>query len=183
MRHSLDRLTRNDFEQFKLAGDKMDIRLADAQEMLALWEYSDIPKISPTARFFSDNISLGNTEFWTIDHDDELIGELYVFKNLEDKDFADGKSRAYLAAFRVREDYRGRGLGSQLMNTVFEHLKEIGFETATIGVDETEEHNIQLYQRLGFNSKIKNCTTDPCAMDNEMRPKKCSCFWLLKKQL
>ena len=37
------------------------------------------------------NIKRGNTEFWTLDYDGELIGELYVFYDLEDKDFADGK--------------------------------------------------------------------------------------------
>ena len=45
----------------------------------------------------------------------EIIGELYAFLNLDDKDFADGKNTAYLCAFRVKKEYRGKGLGSQLM--------------------------------------------------------------------
>ena len=54
---------------------------------------------------------------WALDHDGALVGELYVFYELEDKDFADGKRTAYLCAFRVRKDFRGRGLGTKLNNS------------------------------------------------------------------
>ena len=40
----------------------------------------------------------------TLDYDGELVGELYAFYDLEDKDFADGKRTAYHCAFRVRAE-------------------------------------------------------------------------------
>lgn len=86
----------------------MTIRSATKEEMLLLWGYTDIKVASPTAKFFYENISSGNTIFWTVEKDDELIGELYVFKDLPDKEFADGTTTAYLCAFRVREDYTRR---------------------------------------------------------------------------
>ena len=110
------------------------IRKATGEEMLALWGVREIKKASPTAKFFYDNISTGNTVFWTLDHDGELLGELYVFLNLEDKDFADGRNTAYLCAFRVKKEYRGQGYGSRLIATALEDLKQIGFCRATIGV-------------------------------------------------
>ena len=88
----------------------MHIRRATASEMLKLWGYSDITAASPTARHFYNNIEAGNANFWTAEDNGELIGELYVFLNLTDKDFADGKNTAYLCAFRVNEERRGEGI-------------------------------------------------------------------------
>ncbi len=161
----------------------MEIREASEKEMLSLWGFANYEESSPTAKFFAESILSGNTSFWTIDHGGSLIGELYAFKNLNDKDYADGQTRAYLCAFRIRQDYRGKGLGSQLMQAVFTYLKACGFQCVTIGVDETEEANIRLYERLGFNTKIKDCYIDPCDMDDEMKPKACSCYWLLSRNL
>lgn len=161
----------------------MQIRRASAHEMLSLWGHQSPEKCPPTARFFRANLLSGNAEFWTIEHQDRLIAELYVFKSLEDHDYADGHSRAYLCAFRVSKEYRGQGLGSQMMQSVFAHLKTCGFSSVTIGVDETEEANIRLYKRLGFNKKLKDCYIDPCDVDEQMNPKASSCYWLLYKEL
>ncbi|MBQ4511959.1 MAG: GNAT family N-acetyltransferase [Anaerolineaceae bacterium] len=146
--------------------------------------YQDDISASYTAKFFYRNISSGNTIFWTLDNDGELIGELYVFLNLDDKDFADGKTTAYLCAFRVKEEYRGQGLGSRIMNKVLAELKEIGFHVATIGVGSNEPQNIRLYRRLGFNKKVKDCHYDPCGMDeNNQLEYEEEAWWLLSKEL
>ena len=94
------------------------IRKATAIEMLELWGYSDISDASPTAKYFYNNIEAGNVDFWTADGNGELIGELYVFLNLADKDFADGKNTAYLCAFRVNKEHRGQGIGTGLVQNV-----------------------------------------------------------------
>ena len=162
----------------------MLIRKATGEEMLKLWGYQDVHTASPTAKFYYRSIVSGNAVFWTLDHDGELIGELYVFLNLEDKDFADGEKTAYLCAFRVREGYRGQGLGSSLMNAALSELKESGFQTATIGVGSDKPQNIQLYRRLGFNTKVKDCHFDPCGMDENNQPEyEEEAWWLLSKNL
>ena len=161
----------------------MTIRQATSEEMLALWGCAKADEVSPTVRFFAENLSSGNAEFWALDEGGTLVGELYVFLDMADKDFADGTTTAYLCAFRVKEAYRGQGLGSSLAETVLADLKGRGFLGATIGVDETEESNIRLYHRLGFDRKIKDCFADPCAVDEDMSPKAVPCFWLLHKEL
>jgi len=161
----------------------MIIRKAALNEMLELWEEQFASGNTPTAKFFAENILSENAEFWTMEHEGNLISELYIFKSLEDKDFADGCTKAYLCAFRVKKGFRGQGLGSKMMKSVFAHLKSCGFSAATIGVDETEEANIRLYTRLGFNTKVKDCYLDPCDVDEEMHPKPCACYWLLSKTL
>jgi len=151
--------------------------------MLALWGYPNVSEASPTAKYFYNNIETGNAVFWTVENEGELIGELYVFQNLEDKDFADGKNTAYLCAFRIREDYRGRGIGTELLREVLSWLKSVGFTRTTIGVGSDEERNIKLYRNEGFITKVKDCYFDPCAMDENMKPKSDEGFWLLVKEL
>ena len=162
----------------------MLIRKATGEEMLRLWGFPDEKSASPTARFYCRNIASGNAVFWTVDHGGELIGELYVFLNLDDKDFADGKSTAYLCAFRVKEGYRGQGLGSRLMHAALAELKESGFRTATIGVGSDKPQNIRLYHRFGFTEKVKDCHYDPCGMDENNQPEyEEEAWWLLSKAL
>ena len=72
----------------------MLIRKATADEMLKLWGYQKIDHATNTAKFFYKNISEGNAILWTSEHNSELIGELYAFLSLDDKDFADGNTTA-----------------------------------------------------------------------------------------
>ena len=157
----------------------MLIRKATGEEMLNLWGYESAKSASPTARFFYRNISAGNAIFWTWDTGADLIGELYVFLDLEDKDFANGTSTGYLCAFRIKKEYRGQGLGSRLMERALADLKEKGFRRATIGVNRDETQNLRLYRRLGFTSKVKDCFYDPCGMDENMQPEYDENGWLL----
>ena len=161
----------------------MDIRKSYSADLLTLWEYGSYEEASPTAKFFCGNIDSGNADFWAVYDGDEIVGELYSFKNMEDKDFADGSNTAYHCAFRIEKEYRGKGHGSSLMNTVLEDLKASGFTRATIGVGMDEEDNKNMYRHMGFTTKIKDCFEDPCAMDENMRPRKDEGFWLLSKKL
>ena len=88
------------------------MRKAAGEELLELWGYESIHTASPNAKFFYGQIKRGNAEFWTIDCGGELVGELYVFFELEDKDFADGEGTAYLCAFRVKGT-PGPGFGDE----------------------------------------------------------------------
>lgn len=162
----------------------VQIRRASIQEMLEVWKYQGFDTVSPTAQFFSRNIEKGNAVFWTLDREGELIGELYAYLDLPDRDFADGRTTAYLCAFRIRKEYRGQGYGTMLMSKVLEELKEMDLNYVTIGVGSDEPRNIRLYKRFGFNTKIKDCNYDPCDMDENMQPRyEEAAWWLLKKIL
>ena len=160
----------------------MFIRQASEDEMLALWgETTD--NMRPTSALFFENIRSKNAELWAYDDDGRLVGELFVFKSLDDMDFANGTDKAYLCAFRISKELQGQGYGTKLISHVIDHLKENGIKTVTIGVGETEDANIRLYHRLGFLEKIKDCYADPCDVDENMQPKPCETFWLLKREI
>lgn len=160
----------------------MFIRQASEDEMLALWGET-VNTMRPTTAFFFENIRSKNAELWAYDDDGRLAGELFVFKSLEDNDFANSKDKAYLCAFRISKDLQGQGYGTKLASHVINHLKDKGIKTVTIGVGETEEANIRLYHRLDFLEKIKDCYVDPCDVDENMQAKPCETFWLLKREI
>lgn len=160
----------------------MRIRTAGSGEMIALWGESP-GNLTPGARFFYENMTSGCATLFSWDRDGELVGELYLFRTLSDPDFADGKRRGYLCAFRIRKDLRGRGLGTALLEHVITQAAREGFAELTIGVDFTEEANVRLYHRLGFAELVKDCVFDPCAMDENMEPEACAGFHLLLKRL
>ena len=162
----------------------MQIRNATGVEMLALWGYQEYNTASPTAKFFYNNITSGNAAFWALDNEGFIVGELYAFFDLDDKDFADGQNTAYLCAFRVKKGFRRQGYGSRLMETVLAELKEMGFRRVTIGVESNEPLNLKLYRRFGFSTKVKDCHYDPCSMDGNMMPQyEETAWWLLRKEL
>ncbi len=155
----------------------MHIRQGTAEEMRALW-YKQY-----TFEFMADRIRNNQAEFWTIEMDDRLVCELYAFFELDDKDFADGKTTAYLCAFRVAQALRGKGLGTKLVRKVLERLSDLGFSYATIGVEPGEIANVRLYDKLGFTEKVKTLSVDPCDVDSEFKPAPCAEYDLLRKKL
>lgn len=161
----------------------MNIRRGTVEELIELWGYKDKNKLSDTARFFIEHIQNETAHFWTMEQNGKCFGELYVFFKLDDQDFADGDEKAYLCAFRIAEEYRHQGLGTTLIKSVMDTLKQQGIKKVTIGVDETEDANYRLYKRLGFDNKIKDSYIDPCNVDGKRNPQKCDCFWLLSKDL
>ncbi len=115
----------------------VEIRKATEEEMSEVWRLGKVDSNEATERFFRKQIGSGNADFWTIDDNGILLGELYVFYKLADEEFANGKEKVYLCAFRVRKDKRGQGLGTMLMKRVLREFKDSGLQAATIGVDET----------------------------------------------
>ncbi|MFZ0446787.1 MAG: GNAT family N-acetyltransferase [Bacillus sp. (in: firmicutes)] len=142
----------------------MIIRQATIEEMVKHWYKFH------TSEFFSDNMEQGNAEFWAIEYHARLIGELYLFKQLGDHDFADGNTTAYLYGFQIEEIMRGKGLGTMLMNRVLERLRELNFRYVTIGVEPEEEDNVRLYTKMGFKQKVKIVSVNPCDVDENFNP-------------
>lgn len=147
----------------------MIIRIGSKDELKQLWGNSNVL----TKTYFIDGIEKGNIEFWTIENeiDSALIGELYIFWNSEDKDEANGNDRAYICAFRVKEEFRGLGLGKKLMQRVLRRVKERGYIEATIGADNDDAERLTyMYKSWGFSELIKLQNTDYRYIDKNNNP-------------
>jgi len=79
-----------------------------------------------------------------------LIGQLFVQLNSARLELADGKTRAYIYAFRVRKSYRGAGLGTRLLQTAEADLVRRGYQWVTLNVGRDNPNARQLYERNGY---------------------------------
>lgn len=114
----------------------MIIRKGTISEMLTLWYREN------TSEFYAQQIAAGKADFWTLEAEQSLVGELYVFYELTDTDLANGRDTVYLSAFRIKKPFRGQGLGTSLIKHVLFDLKKHGWTYATIGVALPETANL-----------------------------------------
>lgn len=128
----------------------MNIRKLDAQELLsltALFQYNDVAQmVADCAR----DIRNGDIDIFILEEDGELIGELHAMYTHENTHFAVWGRRAYLFAFRVREDRQGRGYGTLLLRTVLSTLAADGYTEFTVGVEGDNLRAKHMYEAAGF---------------------------------
>ena len=97
------------------------------------------------------NSLAGRTLMWiVVSPEGELIGQAFVMLKSGERDAADGKHRAYVFSFRVKDHWRNRGLGSHLMGFVEDDLRQRGFQFVTLNVAKDNQGALRLYKRLGY---------------------------------
>jgi ribosomal protein S18 acetylase RimI-like enzyme len=79
-----------------------------------------------------------------------VIGQVFIQLNSNRPELADGVIRAYLYGFRIKPVYRGRGLGTQMMDIVEKDLVKRGFHYVTLNVGRDNPDARRLYERLGY---------------------------------
>jgi ribosomal protein S18 acetylase RimI-like enzyme len=52
-------------------------------------------------------------------------------------------------AISLYKEYRGQGIGTQLMKRMLKHLKEYGFEKASLAVQKAN-YAVRMYEKVGF---------------------------------
>lgn len=80
----------------------------------------------------------------------EIVGQVFIQWNSSDPRFADGSRRGYLYALRVKPAFRGRGLGTRMLQAAEEILRQRGMDTASIGVEKANRRARALYERQGY---------------------------------
>lgn len=63
-----------------------------------------------------------------------------------------GGIRAQIEAVRVREDYRGKGIGKQLFQWAIHRAQEKGSHLVQLTTDKKRPEAVRFYQNLGFNA-------------------------------
>lgn len=93
----------------------------------------------------------GRAILWVADlPDNGLIGQLFVQLNSARLELADGKTRAYIYAFRVRQPYRGAGLGTRLLLNAEADLVHRGYQWVTLNVGRDNPNARRFYERYGY---------------------------------
>lgn len=89
-----------------------------------------------------------------------LIGKVHFVTKLNDLQAADGNQIGYMCNLYVKKPYRNNGVGTMLIDAVKDYAKSNGFTKLTLGVEEDNSKNMYLYDKLGFENKIKDLNID-----------------------
>ena len=133
----------------------MEIRKLTAGELplrLGLCNFHDPEEM---IRENTERIQCGTADIFGLFDADTLIGELSVKYVSDDPLQTIPGQRAYLYAFRVREDRRGMGLGTALLRYVMDALAVQGIRELTVGVEDDNPDARRLYNRAGFDRVIE----------------------------
>lgn len=79
-----------------------------------------------------------------------VLGQTFIQLICDRPELADGKNRAYMFSFRVRDEYRNHGLGSKIMHTIEKDLVNRGFHYMTLNVARENIQSQHLYEKLGY---------------------------------
>lgn len=123
----------------------------DLHVLTQLYEYNNVEQMITEC---SQDIQNGIIDIFVLYKNDVLIGELHVMYESNDENYAVRGRRAYMFAFRVREDFQNKGYGTYLLKNVLAILKGNGYREFTVGVEDDNFRAFHMYQALGFNELL-----------------------------
>lgn len=77
----------------------------------------------------------------------KVVGAVWT-RIMDDYGHVDNDTPSF--AISLLKDHRGMGIGTQLMKKMLIHLKECGFEKASLAVQK-ENYAVRMYEKVGFN--------------------------------
>ena len=93
----------------------------------------------------------GKSKLWAVEIlQVGLVGQAFVQLISSRLDLANGVDRAYIYAFRFKENYRNIGLGSSLLKVIESDLLKINYKEETLNVARENIRAIHFYQKHGF---------------------------------
>jgi ribosomal protein S18 acetylase RimI-like enzyme len=96
-------------------------------------------------------VERGLALIWVLElPEQKIIGQALVQLVSDRKELADGATRAYIFAFRIRPAYRNRGLGSRLLKIIEDDLITRGYIRATLNVAKDNPRALALYEHHGY---------------------------------
>ena len=163
---------------------QLNIRCAGEYDLAALeWEGEYVH----FRRLFADTYKqsqTGKAKIWiAVIPEDHLIGQLFVSYYGARPELSDGVTRAYIYGFRVKPEFRNRGVGRKMMHTAEEDLWQAGFHIATLNVAQDNPAARRFYERIGY-SVVANEPGNWSYLDQfGRRQDVCEPAWRMEKEL
>lgn len=135
--------------------DIRSIEDRDLSEVEALYEKSVrdnkdgfIQKLDmfPNIKDFICSAKQKGGAFFGVFNDDKIIGMGGIIKK--------GEKEAELCKLHMKEEYKGKGFGKELVFFIEKNAKQAGYKKLSLHVTKTQKPAIGLYQKLNFN-KVK----------------------------
>ncbi len=107
-------------------------------------------KAQPLAEKWKEEIESGNRLVFVYKINGEFIGEGALVFDTGDTDYTIQNQRIYVSRMIVKKEYRGRGIGSEILQFLINKAKEMGYSEMTIGVDKDNKNALHMYRKYGF---------------------------------
>jgi len=131
--------------------DQMIIRQVRKEDLPAMeWdgEYAHFRRVYADAFY---HMQRGHSVLWLAEMPGiGLLGQVFIQLVCDRPELADGSERAYLYSFRVKDHYRGKGIGSRMIQVIEGDLRQRGYKYLTLNVARDNTRAQQLYLRNGF---------------------------------
>ena len=108
----------------------------------------------PLADKWLDEIKSGNRLVFIYKINGEFIGEGALVFDVGDPDYTIPDKRIYVSRMIVKKEYRGRGIGSEILEFLISKAKTMGYSEMTIGVDKDNVNALHLYNKYGFDKVL-----------------------------
>ena len=93
----------------------------------------------------------GETIMWLADLNKVgIIGQLFTQLWSSKPELADGRTRAYFFAFRVRNLYQNQGIGSKLLEIAEKDIIERGYSWCVLNVNKDNLTARRFYEKFGY---------------------------------
>jgi ribosomal protein S18 acetylase RimI-like enzyme len=81
---------------------------------------------------------------------EDIIGQMFVQLSSARPELADGRTQAYIYGFRVRPAFRGKGIGTFMLEAAETDLVRRGFRKVVLNVNQDNVGARRLYERNGY---------------------------------
>lgn len=107
-------------------------------------------KTQPLADKWLEEIKSGNRLVFAYKINGKFIGEGALVLDTGDPDYTIPEKRIYVSRMIVKKEYRGRGIGGEILEFLIAKAKSMGYSEMTIGVDKDNVNALHLYKKYGF---------------------------------
>jgi ribosomal protein S18 acetylase RimI-like enzyme len=107
----------------------------------------------PELKLYYEDFGSGEADHCFVAEDDgKVVGAVWT-RIMEDYGHVDSQTPSF--AISLIQEYRGKGIGTELMKKMPEHLKNQGFKKASLAVQKSN-YAVRMYEKVGFRKVDEN---------------------------
>ena len=141
----------------KLRSDEKELLKDFLYEAIFIPEGVELPARSiielPELKIYYEDFGKGSADYCLVAEDDgRVVGAVWT-RIMEDYGHVDDETPSF--AISIYKEYRGLGIGTELMRQMLELLKEKGYQRASLAVQKAN-YAVWMYEKLGFKTTDQN---------------------------
>ena len=107
----------------------------------------------PELKLYYEDFGSGEADHCFVAEDDgKVVGAVWT-RIMEDYGHVDSQTPSF--AISLIQEYRGKGIGTELLKKMLEHLKNQGFKKASLAVQKSN-YAVRMYEKVGFRKVDEN---------------------------